>query len=300
MNEKSTGRLLILVAAVMWSTSGFFAKSPLFVDWPLQLNGMPVRGPLLAFWRAVFATLVLLPFVRRPRWTPKLIPMVLAYAVMNYTFLNAMTLTTEANAIWLQHTAPVWVFVVGVFVFREIVHPRDWWLLVFCILGVGLILLYEVRGQSMAGVVFGLLSGASYAAIVLSLRHLREEDGAWLVMLNNLVTAVLFLPFVLYYGIWPSTGQTLYLAGFGMFQMGLPYLLFARGLRRIVGHDATGIVLLEPILVPVWVFLAWRHSPTYVAPQWWTLVGGGCILLGLLLRYIGGRNERRSRLPDGT
>ena len=109
MNEKVTGRLLILVAAVMWSTSGFFAKSPFFMDWPLQLDGMPVRGPLLAFWRSVFATIVLLPFVRRPRWTPKLIPMVLAYAVMNYTFLNAMTLTTEANAIWLQHTAPVWV-----------------------------------------------------------------------------------------------------------------------------------------------------------------------------------------------
>ena len=99
MNEKASGRLLILAAAVMWSTSGFFAKSPLFVDWPLQTEGMPVRGPLLAFWRAVFATVILLPFVRRPRWTPKLIPMVLAYAVMNYTFLNAMTLTSEANAI---------------------------------------------------------------------------------------------------------------------------------------------------------------------------------------------------------
>jgi drug/metabolite transporter (DMT)-like permease len=291
MNEKVTGRLLILVAAVMWSTSGFFAKSPFFIDWPLQLDGMPVRGPLLAFWRSVFAAIVLLPFVRRPRWTPKLIPMVLAYAVMNYTFLNALTLTTEGNAIWLQHTAPVWVFLVGVFVFRESVHPRDWWLLVFCVLGVGLILSYEVRGQSLPGVIFGLLSGASYAAIVLSLRHLREEDGAWLVMLNNLVTAVLFLPFVVYYDIWPSGEQTLYLAGFGMFQMGLPYLLFARGVQRIVGHEAAGIVLLEPILVPVWVFIAWRHSPTYEAPQWWTLAGGGCILVGLLLRYVGSRND---------
>ena len=291
MNEKATGRLLILVAAAMWSTSGFFVKSPLFFDWPCDVDGMPVRGPLLAFWRALFATVILLPFVRRPRWTPWLIPMVLAYAAMNYTFLNAMTLTNEANAIWLQHTAPVWVFLVGVFVLGEPVHRRDWWLLVFCVMGVGLILCYEVRGQSTAGVVFGLLGGATYAAIVLSLRHLREEDGAWLVMLNNLVTAVLFFPFVVHYDIWPTGEQTLYLTGFGMFQMGLPYLLFARGLRRVVGHEASGIVLLEPILVPVWVFLAWRNSSTYEAPHWWTLVGGGLILTGLLLRYVGGRRR---------
>ena len=78
MNDKSAGRLLILAAAVMWSTSGLFAKAPLFADWPLHLAGWPVRGPLLAFWRAVFAALILWPFVRRPRWTPKLLPMLLA------------------------------------------------------------------------------------------------------------------------------------------------------------------------------------------------------------------------------
>jgi drug/metabolite transporter (DMT)-like permease len=173
------------------------------------------------------------------------------------------------------------------------VHRRDWWLLAFCVTGVGLILCKEVQGQSIAGVVFGLLGGVTYAAIVLSLRHLREEDGAWLVMLNNLVATVLFLPLVVHYDdYWPTGNQTLYLAGFGMLQMGLPYLLFARGLKRVVGHEASGIVLLEPILVPVWVFLAWRNTSDYEAPQWWTLVGGGLILTGLLLRYIGARRDR--------
>lgn len=66
MGKISGGRVLILMAAVMWSTSGFFAKAPLFADWPLEIDGMPVRGPLLAFWRAAFASLVLLPFVRKP------------------------------------------------------------------------------------------------------------------------------------------------------------------------------------------------------------------------------------------
>ena len=132
----------------------------------------------------------------------------------------------------------------------------------------------------------------------LSLRYLRSEDGAWLVMLNNLVTALVFFPFVLYRDIWPDASQTVYLTAFGVFQMGLPYLLFARGLRYVVGHEATGIVLLEPILVPVWVYLAWRHAPTYEFPQWWTLVGGALILLGLTARYgVIRKAARKDELP---
>ena len=265
MHDKLPGGL-ILTAAVLWSTSGFFAKAPLFADWPLAQDGWPVRGPLLAFWRAVFAALVLLPLVRRPRFRPALIPMVTAYALMNYTFLGAMTLTNEANAIWLQHTAPVWVFLVGVLAFREPVHARDKWLLACCAAGVGLILCFEIRGQAPLGVALGLGGGATYAAVVLSLRYLRGEDGAWLVFLNNLCTAIVFAPFLMTSGILPSGKQLAYLSAFGMFQMGLPYLLFARGLRRVAGHEAAGIVLLEPILVPVWVYLAWRHAPSYEAP----------------------------------
>lgn len=291
MDARISGRLLIVSAAVMWSTSGFFVKAPLFNDWPLAIDSFPVRGPLLAFWRAVFASLVLLPFVSRPRWTFKLVPMLVCYALMNYAFLSALTLTNEANAIWLQHTAPVWIFAVGVLAFGEAVHARDAWLLGFCLAGVGLILCFEARGQSWGGVALGLASSLAYAGVVLSLRQLRNEDGAWLVLLNNLVTAVVFFPFVLYYGVWPSGVQTLSLAFFGMFQMGLPYLLFARGLRHTSGHEAAGIVLLEPILVPLWVFLAWGQAATYQPPQWWTFAGGGLILLGLLVRYT---NLRRS------
>jgi drug/metabolite transporter (DMT)-like permease len=70
------------------------------------------------------------------------------------------------------------------------------------------------------------------------------------------------------------------LAAFGFFQMGLPYLFFARGLRSISSQEATGIGLLEPILLPIWVYLAWHEMPAE-----WTLIGGGLILAGLVLRY---------------
>jgi DME family drug/metabolite transporter len=80
---------------------------------------------------------------------------------------------------------------------------------------------------------------------------------------------------------FPAGVQWLYLAGLGMLQMGLPYVLFARGLKHIPGHEATGIGLVEPLLVPIWVYLAWGERPA-----WWTLAGGGFILAGLAVRYL--------------
>jgi DME family drug/metabolite transporter len=282
----TTGHLLILGAAIMWSTSGLFAKSPVFSDWPIMGPQLAIRGPLLAFWRALFACVILIPLVRRPRWTVKLIPAVLVFALMNFTFLTALTTTTAANAIWLQYTAPVWVFLFGAFFLREPIQHRDWLMLGFALAGIGLILAFEGRDQTWVGVVYGLSAGLCYAGVVLTLRWLRDEDAAWLVALNHFVTAALFFPFVVITEIWPSYHQWSYLVGFGVLQMGIPYLLFARGLRTVAGHEASLVVLLEPVLVPLWVFLAWRSEADYQPPAIWTLGGGLLILCGLLARYV--------------
>ena len=289
-SDRLRGRLLVLAAAILWSTSGFFAKAPLFEEWPVDQ-----RGVCLAFWRALFACLLLVPLVRRPRLTWGLLPMALMFAAMNYTYLTSMTHTTAANAIWLQNVAPVWVFLIGVFLFRETVHPGDWTLVLCGALGVGFILFFEASGEQLTGVLYGLASSVFFAGVVLSVRQLRNIDPAWLIALNLATTAVLLGPWALTNGILPSGKQFAYLSAFGMFQLGLPYLLFARGVRKISGHEASGIALLEPILVPVWVFLAWGNASTYQPPRWWTYVGGGLILLGLLLRYNPLAPRRASR-----
>jgi len=288
-------RLLVLAAATLWSTSGFFVKAPYFRGWP---------GPALAFWRAVFACVVLWPLVRRPQWSWKLIPMTTTFVLMNYTYLTAMAKGSAANAIWLQCTAPVWVLLVGVFVFGERAVWRDWLLLAFAAAGVSIILFYESRGAALEAVFWGLASGVFYAGVVLSLRHLRNLESAWLMALNHLVTACALAPLALG-RLWNSVSQTPlptgiqwpFLAGLGIVQMGLPYVLFARGLRKIPGHEATGIGLIEPLLVPVWVYLAWGDMPA-----WWTLCGGGLILVGLGIRYFeigqgNGEKQGESSLP---
>lgn len=283
------GRLLIVLAAVMWSTSGWFVKNEAFHQWPME-----GRGLVFAFWRALFAGLLVLPLARRPRLRPRLVPMTLCFALMNGSYLTAMTLTTAANAIWLQNTAPMWVFLMGL-ALREKISRDNLVLLAFGMAGVGTILYFEMDGPQLAGVVQGLIAGITYAGVVLFYRSMREENAAWLTSLNLLVTAAALGPFVVLQGlwIWPSGYQLLLLACFGLFQMGLPYVLFAQGLRSVPSQEGSGIALLEPILVPFWVLGVER-------PAWWTVVGGSLILLGLGVRYLGPLFRRNQSSPGSA
>ncbi len=267
--------LLVLLATLLWSTNGFFAKSPWFHDW---------SGTSIACWRALFASLILFPLVRRPCWRLSLIPVALVFAAMNVFFLTAMQRGSAANAIWLQHTAPFWVVLLGSLWLGENVGWRDLFVLAFQMIGVVLILVMELQGSAADAVLFGLLAGFTYALVQLSLRWMRDQDPAWLVAVNHLVTVLVLLPFVLRSGQRPEGIQWLLLALFGMLQMGIPYLLFTRGLQTLSTHEAAGIVLLEPVLVPAWVYLAWSQTAHYTPPRWSTWVGGSFILLGLCMR----------------
>jgi drug/metabolite transporter (DMT)-like permease len=273
-----------LAAAVLWSTSGLFVKNDVFDDWPME-----ERGLLLAFWRALFAGGMFIPFIRGPRWDWKLLPMTGCFALMSVSYLFAMTLTTAANAIWLQSTAPLWVCLFGWVLLRRKPQRRDFLPLALCALGLSVILIFELRqpdatrlggNWAQLGLCFGLLAGACYAGVVMFLHSLRDQSAVWLVALNHLATATVLFPYVLYVGRWPNPTQWLVLAGFGLLQLGLPYLLFSRGLKSISSQEASLLALLEPVLVPVWVLLVLGNHET----RWWTLVGGGLVCIGLALR----------------
>lgn len=274
--SKLEGRIWVLAAALLWSTGGLFAKAPIFDDCPLA-----IRGPMFAFWRAFFAALVLLPMVRRPRFRGLIVPLVLIFTAMNVTYLVSLTRTTAANAIWLQATAPWWVFLFSVFLFRERIVGRDLIPLAFGCLGVGAILVFEIQGQARFGVLAGLASGIGYALVLVLLHQLGRENSAWLIAVCHAVAAVAMLPWVFYLGWWPSLAQLAVLAGFGALQMGIPYTFMTYGMRAVSSQEAVAIALIEPILMPLWVFLLYHE-----VPAWWTVVGAALILVGLVLRYV--------------
>ncbi len=276
------GRSLIVGATILWSASGFFAKAPIFESWPLEQ-----RPFLLTFWRALFASAFLLLFVRRITFTWRLIPMVVAFASMSATYMSAMVYAEATLAIWLQYTAPIWVLLAGTWIFREPAKRIDIVFLTIALTGVGWMIAFQLVEPGNVGLWFGLASGFFFAFVVLLIRSLRDLDIAWLVFVNQFSSAIVMAPFVFFRKdvYFPVDEQWLYLIAFGVLQMGIPYVLFARGVRSVISHEASGLLLLEPILVPIWVFLAWRHVESYQSPDWSTWFGAGLILSSLVMRY---------------
>ncbi len=284
----------IVLAAVLWSTSALFARAPVMNQWPPSERGM-----VLAFWRALFALAFVVPLVRSVNWRWSMLPMAACFVLMNGSYLSALVMGPPENAIWLQNLSPLWVAMLSGWWLREPLRLEDRRMLVWCIAGVLLILVMELSDAS--GWIDGLaaflaiLSGMFYAGVILCLRHLRDCDAAWMATINLSATALFFLPFAI--GASPPSSQAWpYLIAFGMLQLGAPYWCFAKGLKSVSGTRASMLTLLEPILLPVWVYLAWGRTLDYRPPSWWTWLGGGLILLGLISRATpagGSKSARR-------
>lgn len=275
MQEQIYGRWFIIAAAVLWSTSGILSKT------------IALPGPTMAFYRALFACLVLLPFLRKSSFTftkqtlLPLLQMAMCFSVMNMCVVTAMTETTAANAIFLQYTAPIFMFVGSVLWLKEPFEKKGVPTLGLGMAGI-LVIVVSQWQDSPKGIALALGSGVTYAGVALFLRRLRQYDPLWLTAVNQGSAALTLLPFV----VWgdtsaPFTGhQWSLLVVFGVLQMGLPYLLFSRGLKGVSAQEAGILTLLEPVLNPLWTFLGMGERPSP-----FTVVGGLLILTGIALRY---------------
>jgi drug/metabolite transporter (DMT)-like permease len=276
---------------------------------PLGLGlDVPKPSPLvIAFYRGLFGGLVLLALVRRRHLTyHRLMPvMVVTFTVMSGLYLSALGLGAAANAIFLQNTAPVWVYLFAVLLRREPADRRGWQAALLAAAGAAVIvaggwprdLAPEERGGAILVLFMGVGSGMAYAAVVLFLRALRDHAAVWLVTINLLGTALTLGLFVLVtdgpagFAAWalaPSAAQFGVLVAAGALQMAVPYWLFCRGLRTVSPQEAALITLIEPLLNPVWAYLL---TPEKDTPTWATAGGGALILLALVWKYLPGKKE---------
>lgn len=294
--------MCIALAAVLWSLSGLFTRL-LQNPTPLELHEPQLTPLQIAFFRALFDGLFLVPMLRprHIRFRPLMPVMVGLFAAMNALFISAIALGTSANAILLQNTAPLFVYVVSVYFLGE---PPDRRSLYALFIGMAGMMVIVVGGGQVGGrfdvILMGLGSGVTYAGIILCLRYLRDESSQWLVVQNHLGSAICLGTAVLLcngFAFWldwitaPSSRQWAFLAFFGSIQMGLPYWLFARGLRSVHPQEAGAIILLEPLLNPLWAYLISPETDTPPATTW---IGGTLILGALLYRYAPGITPSRA------
>src|SRR5439155_15712834 len=256
------GRLGIALAALLWSTSGAFTKI-LTLDTFLELNTPKIEPLQIAFYRTLFAGLVLLPILRRGdlSFRPLMLVMAGCFAVMNATFVSALALGTAANAILLQYTGPMWMYLASVWWLREPPDRRSFAALLIGVLGIGIIVWGGREEAQLDVIAIALASGLTYAGVIVCLRVLRDASSRWLVVLNHLASSLVLVPLV-WYQPGPTAGQLCVLFVYGAGQMALPYWLMARGLKSVSPQEAGTISLLEPLLNPLWAYLISGEQPS--------------------------------------
>ncbi len=259
------GIAAVLAAALCWSTGGLLIK---LIDLP------PLK---ISLYRSLIASLFLVA-VARGGWNrlrPGAMGIILSYAILVNLFVVANKWTTAANTILLQSTAPVWVIVLGALVERTRPRAIDLAAVAGALGGLLLVLAGRVDATGGKGNVAALVSGVFFALMMLLMRRGRATPLLQTVALGNLAAVILSLPWV-----WPDLAvngrQATLLVVLGAGQLGLGYLFFTAGIRRLPTLEVSLLALLEPVLNPVWVYLGYGEEPGGLA------IAGGVIVVTVL------------------
>jgi drug/metabolite transporter (DMT)-like permease len=278
--------LLVFGAAVLWSTGGLFIKAT-------SLSAFE-----LSFGRSLLAAITIAIVTRREGFGLNRVSAITAilYAALLILFVAATKLTTAANAIFLQYTAPVYVLILEPLFYKERFRRRDLITVAACVGGMALFFVGKLRPQDVNGNLLALASGVCFALFFLLLRHAkaRNVNRASSAIYGNLIVVLICAP--AFFGAArrgisaPDIARISYL---GIIQIGFAYLLFtlamARGLRSL---DASIVGYVEPVLNPVWVFLFIGERPSG-----WAMIGGAIIIASVVVHML---VSARAKTPNAA
>ncbi len=228
--------------------------------------------------RSAITSLVIWAYLRHPTftWSGPQIGGAVMLMLTQTLFISATQMTTAANAIFLQYSAPVFVALFGSWYLGERARTADWLAMGAIMGGMFLFLLDGLSAGGLLGSVLAVIAGVTMAWMILFMRKQKDGSPTETALLGNLLGAVIGLPFV----IWEiGNGTPLGAEGIGImlflgvFQLGIPYILYSQVTRVLTAVESTLILTLEPILNPLWVFLVIDEQPGPLA-----LLGGAIVL----------------------
>ncbi|MDR2516794.1 MAG: DMT family transporter [Spirochaetaceae bacterium] len=303
-SAQKLGQGAILLCAVLWSTSGLFIK---LVDW---------NPPTIAGARSIIAALFLFALRRRKRTArpgadqtaarqtdgsakKRGVPFAgdgfyvfaggFAYAVTMITFVLANKLTSPANAILIQYSAPVWAAVLGWLIAGERPRGEHGAALLLVFLGLYLFFRDGIGGGNFTGDMIAVCSGIAFGAQSVFLRMIKKGNPADAMLVSQILTALFSLPFFFFYPPSLSAVSIMAVLFMGTIQIGAAAALFAWGIRRVTALTAMLTAAIEPVLNPLWVFAVTGEKPSLRAAA-----GGAIIIAAVIMSSIVSAWRRRS------
>ena len=288
MNKETSNKIsnlppivLVLLAVLLWSTGGLFIKLTTLDAFAVNLG------------RSFFAALTVAVFTYqkglRLDWFTLLTSFLYAGTLTCFVYANKTT--TAANAIFLQYTAPIYILILSPFILKEKFRFSDLLTVVVCLGGMSLFFLEPQNAQNnlatnmFAGNIAALVSGVFFGLYFVLLRHPRslEKNPALSVFYGNIIIVLLMLPIIFQNSPTQiSSNDILAILFLGIFQIGVAYILFTKGIAEGVRSlDASIIGFVEPLLNPVWVFLFIGERPSN-----WAILGGAIIIAAIIFHTI--------------
>ena len=272
MNRLTQARLQVLAAALLFSVGGAGIKACALTSW--QVASFRSGIAAVAVW-------LMMPEARG-RWSRSVVLVSIAYAATVLLFVLANKLTTSANTIFLQSTAPLYILLIAPWLLHERSRPFD--LVVIALLAVGLSMFFIGSEQPLRtatnpvlGNILAAVAGVTWSFTIMGLRKLGRAEGGTasasaVVVAGNLLAFLVALPFALPVHHARPVDWAL-VSGLGVVQIGVAYVFLTRAMRDVPALEASVLLLLEPALNPLWSWIAHGERP---GP--WSNAGGVLIL----------------------
>lgn len=262
--------LYLLITAILWSTGGLLIQS-------IDAHPFAIAGG-----RSMIAGVLLWVYLRKPRFTFSKAQLAgaLFYALTVILFVLANKLTSAANAILLQYTGPIHVALFSWMFLKEKVTKIDWLAIIAVIVGMSLFFMDDISTDGMLGNIVAILAGMAFAGLAISLRMQKDESPLESILLGNIVTGLFGFAW-LYQSMPMNQDSMIGLLLLGIVQLGIPYILYAKAIQHVTALESILIPVLEPLLNPLWVFLASGIIPGYGA-----CIGGVIVVTAIIGRSI--------------
>jgi drug/metabolite transporter (DMT)-like permease len=234
--------------------------------------------------------------------SPTMLATGVVYAATMTLFVLSTKLTTAANAIFLQATAPLYLLLLGPLILSERFRARD----VAFLAGVAAGLVLCVIGQPTptttapdptTGNLLAVVCAITWALTLLGLRYLQRDHahtgvGLSAVALGNLFASLAAWPFALPLPA-ASAAEWATIAYLGVCQIALAYVFLTAAIRVLPALEVSLLLLIEPVLNPTWTWLIRGEHPGTS-----TIIGGAIILAVTAIKSV--LEERHKEHEDGV
>jgi drug/metabolite transporter (DMT)-like permease len=268
-NPKLRAILFMVLCATLWSTAGIFIK---LLPWhPLVIAG--IRSLISAGVFLIYMHSIKIGFIINR--TSLLCGF---FVTSNFIFfIAANKLTTSANAIVLQYTAPIFILILSALIFRQKFRLGDILTVTVTTFGISLFFLDKLSGGYMLGNLLAIVAGLSFAAMFITTSRADEKSRMSGILLSHIFTAIIGIPFTFIYPTPITTATVLSILALGIFQLGIPYILYGIAIRQCSPLACSLISAIEPLLNPLWVFIFIGETPGFFA-----LIGGAAVISSVI------------------